>query len=221
LLHYQPEWYSLYVTRGITDPLSGFFALDRNIIEVNNLKPTGYKILLEVLATGHYRKVVEVPYNFSEREKGETKYGVKEMMKYGQHLLGLAWRTGEITRIFKFMLVGASGIAVNEGLLYLLTDYGGLYYLVSSVIAVQCAILNNFLWNHIWTFRDRRAIKHSLWYRLGKFELVSIGGKLTNIAILYLVVNFFGIQYLIANLLGIAAGFIVNFIANNLWTWQK
>ena len=209
------------VTRDITDPLSGFFALNNKAIEAVNLRPIGYKILLEVLAVGHYHNVAEVPYLFSEREKGETKYGTKEIMRYGQHLLSLAWRTGEIARVFKFMLVGLSGIAVNQGLLYLLTEYAKLFYLISSVVAVQSAILNNFLWNHIWTFSDRRKAKHSILYKLGQFELVSIGGKLTNIAVLYLAVTFLGIQYLIANLLGIAAGFAVNFVANNLWTWRK
>jgi dolichol-phosphate mannosyltransferase len=207
--------------RDIGDPLSGFFALDKNVLIMDEMKPKGYKVLLEVLATARYQKVVEVPYTFADRTMGETKYDLREMANYGRHLLGLARRTGELSRVLKFMLVGTSGIAVNEGLLYVLTEYGGLFYLLSSVIAVQCAILNNFTWNHLWTFRDRRRLPHSLLRRLGKFELVSIGGKVTNIAVLYLLVTFAGMQYLIANLFGIAAGFVVNFLANNLWTWRR
>jgi len=173
------------------------------------------------LAIGHYDKVVEIPYTFSKREKGKTKYNFKEIASYVKHLFSLAWRTREITRLFKFMLVGASGIVVNEGLLYVFTEYAGIFYLVSSVIAIQAAILNNFVWNHIWTFYDRRRTKVSILYRLGKFELVSISGTLTNILVLYLAVTFLGIQYLLANLLGIAAGFVVNFTANNIWTWRR
>ena len=139
----------LPATRGIADPLSGFFAFNREAIGKVELKPIGYKILLEVLALGHYAKVTEIPYTFSEREKGDTKYSFKEIANYIKHVLSLAWRTGEIARLFKFILVGATGIIINEGLLYVLTEYAGLFYLIISVIAVQAAILNNFVWNHI------------------------------------------------------------------------
>ena len=151
----------------------------------------------------------------------DLKKSYLEDLKLFKHLSSLVWRTREITRLFKFMLVGASGIVINEGLLYVFTEFAGMFYLVSSVIAVQCAILNNFVWNHIWTFYDRRGNKVSILHRLGKFELVSISGKLTNILVLYLAVTFLGIQYLIANLLGIAAGFVVNFTVNNIWTWRR
>jgi dolichol-phosphate mannosyltransferase len=211
----------LPAARGIADPLSGFFAFNRKAIEKVDLNPIGYKILLEILAIGNYNKVTEIPYAFSEREKGETKYNFKEISNYLKHVFNLAWRTGEVKRLFKFILVGTTGIVVNEGLLYVLTEFAGLFYLISSVIAVQAAILNNFVWNHLWTFADRRQVKESIWYRLGKFELVSIAGKLTNILILFLAVTFLDIHYLIANLLGIAAGFVVNFTANNIWTWRK
>lgn len=207
--------------RGITDPLSGFFAVAEKTIKNVELHPTGYKILLEVLALGHYNKVIEIPYSFGEREKGRTKYNVRETVNYCKHIVSLARRTGELNRVLKFILVGLSGVVVNEGLLYLLTSNVGLFYLVSSVAAVQAAILNNFIWNHLWTFRDRRTINESVWHRLGKFELVSIAGKLTNVLVLYLVVTFSGIQYLIANLIGIVIAFLVNFLANNMWTWRK
>ena len=208
-------------TRNVADPLSGFFALKRDVVCRASLNPIGYKILLEVLAIGNYNKVVEVPYTFGIREKGETKYNLKQMLNYLQHLWSLAWSTGEIKRFLKFILVGISGIGVNQGILYLLTEYAGMFYLVSSIFATQSAILNNFLWNHLWTFRDRRTQNESILRKLGKFELVSIAGKLTNILVLYLAVTFMGLHYLAANLIGIAIGFIINFIGNNIWTWRR
>ncbi len=211
----------LPATRGIADPLSGFFAVNRKTIEEVELNPSGYKILLEILVISRHDKITEIPFIFSEREKGETKYNFKEIRDYVKHIFSLSWRTGEITRLFKFILVGASGIGVNEGMLYVLTEYAGLYYLISSVIAVQCAILNNFAWNHVWTFADRRKVRESVLYRLGKFELVGISGKLTNILVLFLATTFLDIHYLVANLLGIAAAFVINFTANNIWTWWK
>lgn len=78
--------------RGVSDPLSGFFAVRRNVVEGVELSPTGYKILLEVLAKGDYRGVVEVPYEFAPRFRGESKLTPAEYLNFLKHVLSL--RTG-------------------------------------------------------------------------------------------------------------------------------
>ena len=57
---------------------------------VSALKNRGYKILLEVLATGKYRKVLEVPYVFVVRKKGKSKLGPRQYMEFLRHLTLLA-----------------------------------------------------------------------------------------------------------------------------------
>ena len=52
--------------REISDPLSGFFAFKREVIKESNLNPSGYKILLEILVKGNYKKVAEVPFIFEQ-----------------------------------------------------------------------------------------------------------------------------------------------------------
>ena len=52
------------ILRPVRDPMSGFFLVKRVVIDLALLRPTGYKILLEILAKGKYRRVVEVPYVF-------------------------------------------------------------------------------------------------------------------------------------------------------------
>ena len=64
-------------------------------------------------------------------------------------------KTFNTKRFLKFCLVGGSGILVNEGLLFLLTEFGGLYYLWSSAIAIEASIITNYILNDFWTFRDR------------------------------------------------------------------
>jgi dolichol-phosphate mannosyltransferase len=124
-------------------------------------------------------------------------------------------------RFLKFGLVGLSGVLVNEGLLWLLTENLGLYYLLSAAIAVETAIITNFILNDIWTFRDRRTPgNRSLLGRGLKFNLVSLGGLGINIAILWTVTEVVGISYLISNLVGIAGATLWNFTINTLWTWR-
>lgn len=75
--------------RGIADPLSGFFAVRRRVVHGVELSPTGYKILLEILATCEYDGVREVPYVFSERERGESKLTAEEYRNFLEHVLSL------------------------------------------------------------------------------------------------------------------------------------
>jgi dolichol-phosphate mannosyltransferase len=73
----------------VSDPMSGYFALRRTLIQGIELNPTGYKILLEVLVRGRQGKVVEVPFEFQLRLHGETKVELKLYFEYLKHLLEL------------------------------------------------------------------------------------------------------------------------------------
>lgn len=59
----------------------------------------------------------------------------------------------------KFALVGISGIAVNQGLLALQVDYLNIDLKIASIVAIELSILNNFLWNNIWTWKERKNTK--------------------------------------------------------------
>ncbi|MDD5128696.1 MAG: polyprenol monophosphomannose synthase [Candidatus Omnitrophica bacterium] len=64
----------------LSDPMSGFFVLRKEVIRNKVLSPWGYKILLEVLVKGDYKKISEVSYVFVERKKGESKAGIKQFL---------------------------------------------------------------------------------------------------------------------------------------------
>ncbi len=82
----------LSVTRPFSDPMSGFFMLRRKVITSANLRPTGYKILLEILIEGHYMKSAEVPYIFYIRDSGESKLGIRTQIDFLRHLYRLMRR---------------------------------------------------------------------------------------------------------------------------------
>ena len=204
------------------DPLSGFFLLKKSTIEGVELRPIGYKILLEILVRGNVAIVGSVPYSFADREAGQSKYGMKEQVNYLRHLLRLIPADRELRRFLKFCLVGGSGVLVNMGLLWLLTEVAGLFYLVSSAIAVECAIVNNFAWNEVWTFRDRGGGGSSARLtRLLKFNLVSVAGLGINVVVLWLMTDQAGMYYMVSNLFGIAAATFWNFMVNARWTWRS
>jgi len=56
-------------------------------------------------------------------------------------------RSGELWRFLKFLLVGASGVVVNEGLYFLLTRYAGLPDTIALAIAIETSVISNFIFN--------------------------------------------------------------------------
>ena len=208
-------------SRPVKDPMSGFFMFNRQVITHANLKPTGYKILLEILMEGEFQGVAEVPYTFRTRSRGESKLNARQQIDYLKHIYSLMQRKGELRRFLKFCAVGLSGVLVNMGLLWLLTEMVGFPYLVSAAFSIETSVISNFVLNDYFTFPDRRLPKaKSFLNRLLKFNLVSLAGLAINMGILWLFTEAFGIYYLLSNLCGIAAATLWNYLVNTWWTWK-
>ena len=212
----------------ITDPVSGFFAVRREVVLDAPLKPKGYKILLEILGKGYWRKVVEIPFSFGARERGESKLKQQTIIEYLKQIIDLAKFTmthkespayTEFSHLVKFMVVGFTGIIVNEGILYFLTT-AGIYILISSLCGIEASIISNYILNDIWTFRDVQN-RYGWRRRLVRFHSVSIAGIIINITTLYCLTVWLGIYYLISNLVGIFLAFTWNFLVNRGYTWRK
>jgi dolichol-phosphate mannosyltransferase len=75
--------------RGVSDPMSGFFAVRAAALDTSVLRPLGYKILLELIVRCRIRKVTEVPYEFQDRFAGQSKANLGEGLRFLRHLLVL------------------------------------------------------------------------------------------------------------------------------------
>ena len=73
----------------VGDPMSGFFAVRRRVVERERLAPLGYKIALEVIVKGRPTPLVEVPFVFGPRLAGTSKLGRREMVNYVRHVARL------------------------------------------------------------------------------------------------------------------------------------
>ena len=76
----------------LTDPTSGLFMIKKEVIEGVDLRPVGWKIMIEVLAMGNFSTLVEIPYRFSERNSGESKLSKDATMQYLQQVRELRKR---------------------------------------------------------------------------------------------------------------------------------
>ena len=216
----------------IHDPVSGFFAVKKSVVEGAPLRPRGYKILLEVLGKGHWKTAKEIPFEFVDRAAGSSKLGPKTIIDYAAQVINNAryswnrhdsvvWQ--EWKKLFKFGMVGLSGIVVNEGLLIYLKEFAGFEIWIASLIAIELSIISNFILNDLWTFGADQG-EHALvrrWQRFTAFQLVSVGGAAVNFVILNVLATRVGIDYRIANILGVLVAFLWNFVVNRRVTWGK
>lgn len=125
-------------------------------------------------------------------------------------------------RFLIFTIVGISGIFVNTGILFFAKEYLFVPIPIASLLAIQIAIFNNFIWNRRFTWTDREmngyeAIRNGLI----KFTTVSWVAGALNWIILLLLTHYFGVYYIVANLMAIFIASILNYFLNDLWTFQN
>lgn len=149
------------VLGSVTDPMSGFFAVRRDAIDVAALQPRGFKILLEILARTGTLTASEIPFAFADRNDGKSKASWREGIRYLRQLLALrlSAHTG-IGRFVRFGATGASGAVVNLVALAVLLATPLLGHLAlrasaDAIAATQIAIAWNFILTERFVFPGR------------------------------------------------------------------
>lgn len=128
-----------------------------------------------------------------------------------------------ILRWLRFNLVGGLGIGVQIALLFLLKSVFGLNYLAATGVAVEVAVVHNFLWHerYTWVDRVRPSWRKSL-PRLLRFNLtngaVSIGG---NLALMKIMVGVGHVNYLAANAAAIVVCSVFNFLLSDAYVFER
>jgi len=114
----------------------------------------------------------------------------------------------------KFNVVGLLGFGLQSATLFILTHtVYSISYLAATAVAVELAVLNNFVWHQRWTWKDRPATaRKETWRRLAKFNvttgLVSLVGNLVLMSIL---VGRFGLPITGANVITVVACSVLSF----------
>jgi putative flippase GtrA len=126
-----------------------------------------------------------------------------------------------IRRWLTFNGVGALGLAVQLGTLSLLIDAFGWHFLPATALAVEAAVVHNFLWHQRWTWRDRPADGGTILGRLWRFQalngVVSLAG---NLAIMAVLVGGLGLHPAGANLAAVLACSLVNFFGSEVLVFR-
>ncbi|MET7595196.1 glycosyltransferase family 2 protein [Streptomyces sp. NPDC005481] len=194
--------------RGISDPMSGFFAIRRSAVTADVLQPLGYKILLELAVRSRPRQVTEVPFVFQDRYAGESKSTAQEGFRFLRHLAGL--RTASpVARMVAFGLIGVTGFLPNLLGLWALTA-AGVHYLPAEIVANQFGVAWNFLLIEHLLFRERRRHRNR-WDRAGRFALLANADLVLRIPLIALFVRELGMGPLSATALALVTTFVLRF----------
>ncbi|MEU9744322.1 glycosyltransferase family 2 protein [Streptomyces niveus] len=196
--------------RGISDPMSGFFAIRRGAVtaDADGLRPLGYKILLELAVRCRPQQVAEVPFVFRDRFAGESKSTAREGARFLRHLVELRTASAP-ARMMAFGLIGLTGFVPNLLALYGLTG-AGMHYLPAEIVANQFGVAWNFLLIELLLFRNRREHRH--WAdRVGRFALLANADLLLRIPLIALFVGELGMEVLPATALAMLATFVLRF----------
>ena len=115
----------------------------------------------------------------------------------------------------QFCAVGATGYLVNLAAYAFLLDVVGLHYISAAVGSFLVAVMNNYIWNRLWTFRAQRG---HVAHQGMRFFIVSTVALVANLAVLHTLVTL-GMGEFVAQAIAIVLVTPVNFVGNKLWSF--
>ncbi len=200
----------------VRDPMAGCFCLRRSLLRGVDLKPRGFKILLEILARVRPARVVEVPIHFEDRAAGASKFDGRERQEFlkqvGSLYLDLnAWPL----RLAKFLLVGALGYGIHLAALLALVEAVGLFPMKAAVAAFSLAMSCNYVFNRFWTFKAKAA---AFARSYPAYAVGALGGLAVQLASMHVLRH---LHYALGASVGIALGAAVTFLTSRAWAFAK
>ncbi len=205
----------------VSDPMSGFFAIDRQTFEaaLPNLNPKGFKILLDLLVhVPRGTTAEEIPFTFGSRLHGESKLSRRVQVEFLEYLYDVTVGHYLPLMFFKYCLVGAIGVAVNL-LVYLLASSVIPDDTQAQIVGIEAAIIFNFWLNNTWTFSQVKLRGRRLLTGFLKYNAACIFGALANYSIASSLHDH-GVTKIAAIMLGALVGMIWNYTMSQLITWK-
>jgi dolichol-phosphate mannosyltransferase len=207
----------------IADPMSGFFMLRREVLEgaLRRLSGQGFKILLDILASSpRPLRFRELPYEFRERQRGESKLDAlvswEYMMLIADKLIGHVVPV----RFALFALVGGIGLFIHMSVLWFALTVAGAAFNLAQASAAVAAMTSNFFVNNLFTYRDRRLRGFALVRGLFTFYAICALGAIANVGIAGYVFSRNEVWWL-AGLAGIVVGSVWNYAVSSVFTWKQ
>ena len=212
----------LVVKADLTDPMSGFFMVERNAFAaaMRSLTGQGFKILLDLFASSpRPLAFAEVPLSFRQRLHGESKLDTLVAWEYLMLVLQKLVGPAVPVRFLLFSLIGGLGVGTHLLTLWFGTHLLAIAFPVAQAIATVVAMTGNFLLNNLFTYRDRRLRGSRLFTGLVSFYAVCGAGAAANVGVASYVAGGHHSWWL-AGLAGAAVSVVWNYAMSSIFTWS-
>jgi len=188
--------------------------------KLRELERFAYKIDLLFQTTKITKNTVEVPIHFGIRVNESSKFNIKEMIT--SYKLVIQIRLEESKRLIRFGIVGATGFIINYVFIRLFRSFG-FSETLTWIFATELAIINNFIFNNLWTFSEKKinGIKEIV-FKFVQFNVTSGGALVIQSVLGPLGVGMFGEKYTVF-VLAFVVAFVVlpyNYLMYNLVIWK-
>ena len=221
------------------DPMSGFFAIDRQTFEttLSKLNPKGFKILLDFLVhVPKSTRVKELPFTFGTRMHGESKLSRRVQIEFLEYLYDVTLSKWIPLTFVKYCIVGSLGVIVHLAAYLIISRLfltGGLSaealakaedltllgFSVAVIGAIEAAIVFNFLLNNVWTFAHARLKGFAALVGFVKFNAACAVGAVANYGTAAFLFSR-GWPELVCVVIGAFVGTFWNYTMNRLITWR-
>jgi dolichol-phosphate mannosyltransferase len=212
----------LVVKQELSDPMSGFFMLRRDVFErvVRRLSAKGFKILLDIFASApRPLKVVELPFTFGSRIKGESKLDTMVAWEYAMLLLDKMLGSYVPVRFLMYLGVGTFGLGVHFLVLWFTYKSRAMSFEESQSIATGIAMIFNYWLNNQITYRDQKLKGMRFVYGFFSFTVICSIGALSNIGVAsYLFAE--NESWWLAGIIGVVLGTVWNYAMTSVFTWR-
>jgi dolichol-phosphate mannosyltransferase len=212
----------LVVKQELSDPMSGFFMLRRDVFErvVRRLSAKGFKILLDIFASApRPLKVFELPFTFGSRIKGESKLDTMVAWEYAMLLLDKMLGSYVPVRFLMYLGVGTFGLGVHFLVLWFTYKSRAMSFEESQSIATGIAMIFNYWLNNQITYRDQKLKGMRFVYGFFSFTVICSIGALSNIGVAsYLFAE--NESWWLAGIIGVVLGTVWNYAMTSVFTWR-
>ena len=205
----------------ITDPLSGFFMIRREVVEdiAPRLSTQGFKILIDILASARDRlRLHELPSMMRPRREGTSKLDTRVVLDFAGLLVAKLTHDTVPVRFVSFLLVGLSGVGVHLAALKSALALLDLSFPAAQTVATVAAMTTNFFLNNSLTYADQRLRGWSALGGLIIFYVICAAGAISNIGVAVWLYSNKPVWWL-AGLLGVVIGAVWNFALSNVFVW--
>lgn len=212
---------------GIKDHQCGFKAFKTDKVrEMVSLEDGGFPWDLELLYRARKQgfEILEVPVKWRSKKGSEVTSST--YLDFAKRIYFLALdryfgsRAEALHKYAKFASVGAFGALVNTMLLYVFTDVAGLHYLLSAVLAIEFSIISMFFLNNRFTFENVKTGMKQIVDGVVVSNIVRSAGIVTQLAVLYILTDYFSVYYLLSNVIAIFLSSILTFVGENRYNWN-